>query len=220
MIRLGVADDQVLVRLGLQVLFEDEHDITLVGSVENGRQAVELARSAHPHVMLMDIRMPEMDGLAALREIVADPLLSEVRVVMLTTFELDDYLFEALRCGASGFLIKDADPGDLLRSVRVAARGEALLSPTVTRRMISEFVRRPVRPAVSRAGVDTLTNREREVVSLVADGLSNDEIAERLFVSPATVRTHVSRAMAKLQARDRAQLVVVAFQTGLAAMDG
>jgi DNA-binding NarL/FixJ family response regulator len=214
-IRVAVADDQALVRLGLRVLLETEDDLELVGEAADGRQALALVRDARPDVILMDVRMPVMDGLEALRAIAADPALVGTRVVVLTTFELDEYVFEALRAGASGFLIKDSEPADILRAIRVVAAGESLLSPAVTRRVIAEFAGRP---APSRGpNLDPLTEREREVVALVAEGLSNDEIATRLVVSPATVRTHVGRAMAKLDARDRAQLVVMAFQTGLAA---
>jgi len=216
MIRVVVADDQALVRLGLRVLLESEDDLELVGEAADGRQALELVRSQRPDVVLMDVRMPVMDGLEALRSIGEDPELAATRVVVLTTFELDEYVFEALRCGASGFLIKDSEPADILRAVRVVARGESLLSPTVTRRVIGEFAGRPARRRTPVPSLDPLTEREREVVALVAEGLSNDEIAARLFVSPATVRTHVGRAMSKLDARDRAQLVVLAFQSGLA----
>ncbi len=219
MISVVVADDQALVRIGLRALWETEDDITLAGEAADGREAVELARRTRPDVVLMDIRMPVMDGLEALREIVADPELSETRVVMLTTFELDEYVFEALRCGATGFMIKDTDPAELLHAVRVAARGESLLSPTVTRRVISEFAARPAPRSAPDPQVSVLTEREREIVALAAEGLSNEEIAERLVVSPATARTHVSRAMVKLHARDRAQLVVFAFQSGLATPD-
>jgi DNA-binding NarL/FixJ family response regulator len=214
-IRVAIADDQALVRLGLRVLLESEDEVELVGEAADGREALELVRRTRPDVVLMDVRMPVMDGLEALRAIAADAELAGTRVVVLTTFELDEYVFEALRSGASGFLIKDSEPADILRAIRVVARGESLLSPTVTRRVIGELASRPPRrtPAPS---LDPLTEREREVVALVAEGLSNDEIAERLVVSPATVRTHVGRAMSKLDARDRAQLVVLAFQTGLA----
>jgi DNA-binding NarL/FixJ family response regulator len=216
-IRVAVADDQALVRLGLRVLLETEDDLQLVGEAADGRQALALIREARPDVVLLDVRMPVMDGLEALRTIAAEPDLAGTRVVVLTTFELDEYVFEALRAGASGFLIKDSEPADILRAIRVVAAGESLLSPAVTRRVIAEFAGRPA-PALSRGpSLDPLTEREREVVALVAEGLSNDEIAERLVVSPATVRTHVGRAMAKLDARDRAQLVVFAFQSGLAA---
>jgi len=216
-IRVAVADDQALVRLGLRVLLESEEDLELVGEAADGRQALDLIRQSRPDVVLMDVRMPVMDGLEALRSIGEDPELAATRVVVLTTFELDEYVFEALRSGASGFLIKDSEPADILRAVRVVARGESLLSPTVTRRVIGEFAGRPAPRRTPVPSLDPLTDREREVVALVAEGLTNDEIAERLVVSPATVRTHVGRAMSKLDARDRAQLVVLAFQTGLAA---
>jgi DNA-binding NarL/FixJ family response regulator len=214
-IRVVVADDQTLVRLGLRVLVESEDDLEMVGEADQGRAAVEVVRRTHPDVVLMDIRMPVMDGIEALRAIVADPGLRDTRVVMLTTFELDEYVFESLRAGASGFLIKDSEPAELLQAIRVAARGESLLSPTVTRRVISEFAARPPQRPSVHPGIATLTEREREVVGLVAEGLTNDEIAERLVISPATARTHVSRSMVKLNARDRAQLVVFAYQSGL-----
>jgi DNA-binding NarL/FixJ family response regulator len=215
-IRVAVADDQALVRLGLRVLIESEDDVELVGEAADGRQALELVRRTRPDVVLMDVRMPVMDGLEALRAITEDAALAATRVVVLTTFELDEYVFEALRSGASGFLIKDTEPADILRAIRVVAGGDSLLSPTVTRRVIGEFAGRPSRHRQPPPSLDPLTEREREVVALVAEGLTNDQIAERLFVSPATVRTHVGRAMSKLDARDRAQLVVVAFQSGLA----
>ena len=215
MIRVLVADDQALVRLGLKVLLENEDGMALAGEAADGREAVDLIRREHPDVVLMDVRMPVMDGIEALKAVVADPQLESTRVVMLTTFELDEYVFEALRAGASGFLIKDTDPTELLRAIRVAATGESLLSPTVTRRLITEFVGRPERRVTPHPHLRTLTDRERQVVALVAEGLTNDEIGERLFVSPDTVRTHVSRAMGKLEARDRAQLVVFAYQSGL-----
>ncbi|HZD69865.1 MAG TPA: response regulator transcription factor [Actinomycetes bacterium] len=216
MIRVVVADDQALVRLGLKVLLESEDDVVLVGEAGDGKAAVDLARRERPDVVLLDIRMPVMDGIEALRTIVGDPGLRGTRVIMLTTFELDEYVFESLRTGASGFLIKDSEPAELLQAIRVVARGESLLSPTVTRRVISEFAARPSQRLSPHPGIRTLTEREREVVSLVAEGLANDEIAERLVVSPATARTHVSRAMVKLNARDRAQLVVFAYRSGLA----
>jgi DNA-binding NarL/FixJ family response regulator len=219
MIRVALVDDQALVRMGLKVLLESEDDMSLVGEAENGKQGVELVRRTRPDVVLMDVRMPVMDGIEALRAIVADSDLARTRVVVLTTFELDEYVFDALRAGASGFMIKDAEPAELLRALRVVARGESLLSPTVTRRLIDRFVARSSRSWVPNRDVATLTEREREVVGLVAEGLSNDEIAERLIMSPATARTHVSRAMMKLDARDRAQLVVIAYQAGLAASD-
>jgi DNA-binding NarL/FixJ family response regulator len=216
MIRVVVADDEALVRLGLRVLLETEDDVTLVGEADDGRMAVELVRRTRPDVVLLDVRMPGTDGLQALRAIAADPELAGTRVVVLTTFELDEYVFEALRDGASGFLVKRTEPAELLHAVRVVAAGGSLLSPTVTRRVIGEFVARRTRRPAPHPGLRALTAREREVVAVVAEGLSNEEIAERLVVSPATVRTHVSRAMGKLGACDRAQLVVVAFQSGLA----
>jgi DNA-binding NarL/FixJ family response regulator len=188
-----------------------------VGEAETGNAALEVVHAARPDVVLMDIRMPGLDGLGATRSITADPRLADVRVLILTTFALDEYVFEALRAGASGFLLKDADPEDLLRAVRVVAGGEALLSPTVTRRLIAEFVARPARLGASPASLEELTKREREVLSLVAMGLSNDEIAEGLVISPATVRTHINRVMMKLGARNRAQLVVIAYEAGLVA---
>jgi DNA-binding NarL/FixJ family response regulator len=213
-VRVVVADDQALVRMGLRVLLEGEEDLELVGEACDGAEALALVRRVRPDVVLMDVRMPVMDGLEALRRIGAEEELSATRVVVLTTFELDEYVFEALRAGASGFLIKDSDPGQMLEAVRVAARGEALLSPSVTRRVVAAFTsRRPVEGEVPRLG--SLTEREREVVGLVGEGLSNEEIARRLVVSPATARTHVSRSMVKLGARDRAQLVVFAFRAGL-----
>ncbi len=215
MIRVVIADDQALVRVGLRVLLDSEDDVELVGEAEDGQQAVELARRTRPDVVLMDVRMPVMDGIEALRQIAADPELADTRVVVLTTFELDEYVFEALQAGASGFLIKDTDPAEVLRAVRVAPRGESLLSPTVTRRVIGEFTARPTRRPAAHPQLGTLTEREREMMAWVAEGLSNEEIADRLWLSPATVRTHVSRSMLKLHARDRAQLVVFAFQSGL-----
>lgn len=220
MIRIAIADDQKLVRLGLRTLIDGEPDLELVGEASDGRQALELLRSVHPDLLLLDIRMPEMDGLEALREITASPQTSATKVIVLTTFELDDYVFEALQAGASGFLVKDAEPQELLHAVRVVARGDSLLSPTVTRRVIGEFVSRRFQRATPHKLLGTLTEREREMVAWVATGLSNDEIAEKLFISSATVRTHVSRAMVKLQARDRAQLVVFAFQSGIALAEG
>jgi DNA-binding NarL/FixJ family response regulator len=214
MIRVLLADDQALVRAGLRVLLDAEDDIDVVGEAANGREAVALTRTMRPDVVLMDIRMPELDGLAATRMIVAEPTLEETRVVILTTFDLDEYVFEAMRIGASGFLVKDTAPVDLLAGVRAVAAGDALLSPGVTRRLIEEFATRSKQPAASTV-MDPLTDREREVVTLVAEGLSNDEIAERLVMSPATAKTHVSRAMIKLHARDRAQLVVLAYESGL-----
>jgi DNA-binding NarL/FixJ family response regulator len=214
MIRVLLADDQALVRAGFRALLDAQDDVEVVGEAADGADAVRLATRYRPDVVLMDIRMPGLDGLEATRRIAADPALSGVRIVILTTFDLDEYVFEALRVGASGFLVKDTEPVDLLRGIRAVASGDALLSPGVTRRLIEEFASRaraPRRPT-ELAG---LTDREREVMALVGAGLSNDEIAERLVVSPATAKTHVSRAMVKLGARDRAQLVVFAYEAGL-----
>jgi DNA-binding NarL/FixJ family response regulator len=217
MIRVVVADDQALVRVGVRTLLEAEADIEVVGDAETGSAAVEVVRAASADVVLMDIRMPGLDGLEATRRITADSSLAGVRILILTTFEIDEYVFEALRAGASGFLLKDADPEDLVRAVRVVAAGDALLSPAVTRRVVEEFVARPERLAASPASLEELTEREREVLGLIATGLSNDEIAEGLVISPATVRTHINRVMMKLAARDRAQLVVMAYEAGLVA---
>jgi DNA-binding NarL/FixJ family response regulator len=215
MIRVLLADDQPLVRAGLRVLFEGEPDIAVAGEAANGAEAVSLARRTRPNVVLMDIRMPILDGLQATRQIAAERALDGVKVLILTTFESDDYVFEALRSGASGFLLKDCEPTELLHGVRVVADGEALLSPSVTRRLISEFLAAPGQRHSHSERLDALTAREREIMALVAQGLSNDQIAELLTISPATAKTHVSRAMVKLGARDRAQLVVLAYQTGL-----
>lgn len=213
-VRVVIADDQPLVRMGLRALVASDPDLELVGEAENGRQAVALARSERPDVICMDIRMPDVDGLAALREITADPGLGGVHVVMLTTFELDEYVFAALQAGAAGFIVKDSEPTDLLRAIHAAASGEALLSPTVTRRVIASFAGRGV-PGVAHPKLADLTDREREVLALVGQGLNNSEIAERLWISKATARTHVSHIMLKLDARDRAQLVVIAYSSGL-----
>ena len=215
MIRVLIADDQALVRAGFRVLLEGEADIAITGEAANGAEAVALARHSRPDVVLMDIRMPGLDGLEATRQIVASSELGNVRVLILTTFETDEYIFEALRGGASGFLVKDTEPADLLNAIRVVADGGALLSPSVTRRLIAEFAAQPERPRVDLQQLQELTDREREVVTLVGHGLSNTEIAQRLTVSPATAKTHVSRAMIKLEARDRAQLVVIAYEAGL-----
>jgi DNA-binding NarL/FixJ family response regulator len=214
MIRVLLADDQALVRAGFRALLDAEQDIAVVGEASHGREALALARSARPDVVLMDIRMPELDGLAATRELAADPRLADVRIVILTTFELDEYVFEALRSGASGFLVKDTEPVDLIAAVRLVASGEALLSPSVTRRVIEEYASRAKEPPPA-PELGELTEREREVMALVAEGLSNAQIATRLVVSPATAKIHVSRAMVKLAARDRAQLVVLAYESGL-----
>jgi DNA-binding NarL/FixJ family response regulator len=215
MTRVVLADDQVLLRAGLRLLLNTEVDLEVVGEADNGVGAIEAVRRLRPDVVVMDIRMPELDGLSATRQIVADRELAGVHIVVLTTFDLDEYVFEAVRAGATGFLLKDAEPTDLLRAVRVAAAGEALMSPAVTRRLIAEFAARPENRTIDTTALAELTDREREVVALVAGGLSNDEIATELYISPATARTHVSRAMIKLNARDRAQLVVFAYETGL-----
>jgi DNA-binding NarL/FixJ family response regulator len=219
-ITVVVADDQVLVRTGFRALLDAEGDIEVVGEAGTGAEAIALAVELRPDVVLMDIRMPDVDGLTATRAVAAHPDLGVVKVLVLTTFELDEYVYEALRAGASGFLVKHTEPAELIRAVRVVAAGEALLSPGVTRRLISAFAERPAAGAAEPDArvVELLTAREREAVALVADGLSNEEIAERWVVSNATVRTHVSRAMTKLDARDRAQLVVVAYRTGLASI--
>jgi DNA-binding NarL/FixJ family response regulator len=214
MITVVLADDQALLRAGFRALLDAEPDIEVVGESSDGSEAVALVRRMRPDVVLMDIRMPRMDGLEATRQITADAALADTRVVILTTFELDEYVFEAVRLGASGFLVKDTEPVDLLAGIRAVAAGDALLSPSVTRRLIGEFASRS-RPSAPTTTLEPLTDREREVVALVGEGLSNDEIAERLVVSPATAKTHVSRAMVKLHARDRAQLVVIAYETGL-----
>lgn len=212
-ISVALVDDQALVRMGLRALVESEDDLHLAGEASTGQQAVALARRTRPDVMLMDIRMPDGDGISALTSITADPELAGTRVIMLTTFELDEYVFAALQAGAAGFLIKDSEPTELLRAIRLAAAGESLLSPTVTRTVVESFARRSA--VVRHPHLDELTDRETEIVTLVAQGLNNDEIAERLWISKATARTHVSRAMIKLSARDRAQLVVIAYQSGL-----
>ncbi|BBY45366.1 response regulator transcription factor [Mycolicibacterium celeriflavum] len=214
-IRVVVADDQALVRAGFAALLDAQDDIEVVAEADTGTAALASAREHRPDVVLMDIRMPEMDGLAATRAIVADPALSGVRVVVLTTFELDEYVFDAMRAGASGFLVKHTEPIELVRAVRVVAEGDALLSPSVTRRLVAEFAARTKAPAGSPAALADLTTREREVMALVAEGLNNAEIGQRLFMSPATARTHVSRILTKLGARDRTQLVVMAYETGL-----
>ena len=214
MIRVVLADDQALLRAGIRALLEAEDDIEVVGEAANGAEAVDLTHALRHDVVLMDIRMPGMDGLAATRRITESAVLSGTRVVVLTTFDLDEYVFEAVRIGASGFLVKDTEPAELLRGLRAVAGGDALLSPGVTRRLISEFASRSRRSA-GLSALDALTDREREVVGLVGEGLSNDEIADRLVLSPATAKTHVSRAMVKLRVRDRAQLVVLAYESGL-----
>jgi DNA-binding NarL/FixJ family response regulator len=214
MTRVLLVDDQALVRAGFHALLDAQPDIEVVGEAADGRAAVELARKLKPDVILMDVRMPVMDGIAATREIAGDRTLDAVRIVILTTFELDEYVFDAIRAGAAGFLLKDTNPADLIEAVRVVAGGEALLSPSVTRRLIEEFAAR-AKPPPDAPALAELTEREREVVAMAAGGLTNGEIAERLVVSPATVKTHVSRAMLKLGVRDRAQLVALAYETGL-----
>jgi DNA-binding NarL/FixJ family response regulator len=226
MIRVLLADDQALIRAGFRVLLEAADDIKVIGEAVNGDEAVELATSERPDVILMDIRMPGTDGLAATARIAASDALNGVKVVILTTFETDEYVYQALRMGASGFLVKDAEPEELIRAVRVAHRGEALLSPSVTRRLIASLANRapavpgaarrdPGNPARPASDLARLTEREREVLALVAQGLSNEEIAARLYLSPLTTKTHVSHIMTKLGARDRAQLVVIAYESGL-----
>jgi DNA-binding NarL/FixJ family response regulator len=214
MIRVLLADDQVLVRAGFRALLDAQDGIEVVGEAGDGEQAVGLTRATRPDVVLMDIRMPVLDGLAATRRIAADERLAGTRVVILTTFEMDEYVFEALRGGASGFLVKDTEPVELIHAVEAVAAGDALLSPSVTRRLIAEFATRAKEPRPS-PQLNSLTDREREVMALVGEGLTNDEIATRLVVSPATAKTHVSRSMVKLGARDRAQLVVFAYESGL-----
>ena len=211
-----MADDQALVRAGLRVLVDSAPDLTVVGEAADGQEAVALAERTRPDVVLMDIRMPQMDGLEATRRITAATAPGGVRIIIITTFDLDEYVYAALRAGASGFLLKDAPPEELLGAIRVVAAGEALLAPSVTRRLIEQFVSRPESPLGSQAALTGLTDREREVLSLVARGRSNAEIAQELLMSPATAKTHVSRLLSKLDARDRAQLVVIAYETGLA----
>jgi DNA-binding NarL/FixJ family response regulator len=213
-IRVLLADDQTLIRAGFRVLLGSAEDIEVVAEAADGAQAVAQARRHRPDVVLMDIRMPEMDGLEATRRIGADASLGDVKVLILTTFENDEYVYQALQAGASGFVVKDIEAADLLHAVRVVARGDALLSPAITRRLIADIVARH-RPSPRKDSLSELTEREREIMTLVATGLSNDEIATQLHLSPLTVKTHVSRAMLKLGARDRAQLVVIAYQTGL-----
>jgi DNA-binding NarL/FixJ family response regulator len=213
-IRVLLADDQALVRAGFRVLLDSDSELKVVGEASDGAEAAELVQRLSPDVVLMDIRMPNVDGLEATRRISKEAGPARTRVLILTTFEADEYVYEALRAGASGFLVKDTEPADLLAAVRVVARGDALLSPSVTRRLIADIAGRPGRPPPSTL-LDTLTEREREVLSLVAAGLTNDEIAERLHMSPLTAKTHVSRILTKLDARDRVQLVVIAYETGL-----
>jgi len=212
--RVLVADDQAAVRAGFAALIAGEEDMKVAGEAGNGRQAVDLARRVLPHVVLMDIRMPVLDGLEATRLICADPALTGTRVLVLTTFDLDEYIYAALRAGASGFLLKDSGPAELLQAIRIVAAGEALLAPSVTRRLIAEFAARPD-PQAPPAQLAELTDREREILRLVAAGLSNADIARQLVISPLTAKTHVARILAKLDCHDRAQLVALAYQTGL-----
>ncbi|MFI6942642.1 response regulator [Streptomyces sp. NPDC050418] len=213
-IRVLLADDQTLVRAGFRSMLDDEDDIEVVGEASDGEQACALAKQLRPDVVLMDIRMPVLDGLEATARITADAALEGVRVIILTTFDMDDYVYGALRAGASGFLVKDTEPMELLHGVRVVARGDALIAPAVTRRLIAEFAGRAKQPDPS-PRLNALTDREREVMGLVGAGLSNDEIAQRLVLSPATAKTHVSRIMTKLDVRDRAQLVILAYESGM-----
>lgn len=214
MIRVVLVDDQRLVRAGFASIIGDEDDIEITAEASDGAEALELIRRHRPDVVLMDIRMPGVDGLEATERIGIDPKLEGVKVIILTTFDEDDYVYRALRAGASGFLVKDTDPDELLRGIRVVAEGEALISPKITRRLIGEFAGRVARPEPS-SKLGALTERETEVLKLVATGMSNDEIAGKLFLSPATAKTHVSRIMSKVSARDRAQLVVTAYEAGL-----
>ncbi|MFV2175080.1 response regulator [Actinomadura sp. LOL_016] len=214
MIKVLLADDQRLVRAGFGSILDDEEDITVVGQAADGEQAIAACRELRPDVVLMDIRMPGMDGLEAARRIARDRRLDDVRVVILTTFDLDEYVYGALRAGATGFLLKDTEPEELIHAVRVAARGDALITPSVTRRLIAEFAGRVTAPAPG-ARLNALTDREREVMLLVAGGLSNDQIAAKLVLSPATAKTHVSRIMSKLDVRDRSQLVVMAYESAM-----
>lgn len=214
MIRVLLVDDQPLLRSGFRALLDGEDDIEVVGEAGDGERGVALARELLPDIALVDIRMPVVDGIEATRRIAADPALAGVHVVILTNYGLDEYVLDALRAGAAGFLVKDVVPEDFLHAVRVAARGDALLAPSITRKLIDRYITQPL-PTAAATGLDELTNREREAVALVARGLSNDEIADRMVISPTTAKTHINRAMTKLHARDRAQLVVFAYESGL-----
>ncbi|HEY3141585.1 MAG TPA: response regulator transcription factor [Acidimicrobiales bacterium] len=213
-IRVAIADDQALVRAGFVALLASTEGMSVVGEAADGLDAIDLVRRGRPDVMLMDIRMPRLDGLQATREILADPELCGTRIVVLTTYELDEYVFDALRAGASGFLTKDVEPDDLRNAVRIVAAGHALLAPSVTRRVVDAFAHAISAPKAPER-LELLTEREREVLTLVAEGLSNDELAQHLIMSPLTAKTHVSRILTKLGARDRAQLVIIAYETGL-----
>jgi DNA-binding NarL/FixJ family response regulator len=215
-VRVMIVDDQAVVRAGLRVLIDRDPDLTVVGEATTGDQAVLIARTLRPDVVLMDIRMPGGDGIKATRELLAHPDTADTRVIVLTTFDTDEYVFDALRAGASGFLLKDTEPAELRHAVHVVANGDALLTPSVTRRLITQYTRQPAEPALVPAAIAGLTERETEILGLVGRGLSNEEIASHLQLSRATVKTHVSRAMTKLDAHDRAQLVIVAYEEGLA----
>ncbi|MEO3754485.1 response regulator transcription factor [Streptomyces sp. B6B3] len=215
MIRVLLVDDQPLLRSGFRALLDLEDDIEVVAEAGDGREGLALAREHLPDIALLDIRMPVLDGIEATRRIAADPALARVHVVILTNYGLDEYVFDALRAGAAGFLVKDIVPEDFLHAVRVAARGDALLAPSITRKLINRYVTQPLHPGALGAGLAELTNREREAVALVAQGLSNDQIADRMVITPMTAKTHINRAMTKLHARDRAQLVVLAYESGL-----
>jgi DNA-binding NarL/FixJ family response regulator len=215
-IRVLLADDQPLIRGGFRALLDNEDDIDVVAEAADGGEALALARQHLPDIALIDVQMPAVDGIEATRRIAADPALAGVRVVILTNYGLDEYVFDALRAGAAGFLVKDIQPEDFLHAVRVAARGDALLAPSITRKLIDRYVTQPLVTGTP-VGLEHLTNREREAVTLVARGLANDQIAERMVISPLTAKTHINRAMTKLHARDRAQLVVLAYESGLVA---
>jgi DNA-binding NarL/FixJ family response regulator len=214
MIRVLLVDDQPLLRSGFRALLDIEEDIDVVAEAADGKAGLVLAKEHLPDIALIDIQMPDMDGIEATRLIAADPALAGVHVVILTNYGFDEYVFDALRAGAAGFLVKDIQPEDLLHAVRVAARGDALLAPSITRKLIERHVTQPLRISTS-TGLQELTNREREAVALVAQGLSNDQVADRMVISPSTAKTHINRAMTKVHARDRAQLVVLAYETGL-----
>lgn len=214
MIRLLIADDQALVRAGFRSILDSDPQLEVTGEAATGREAVAAAKELEPDIVLMDIRMPDLDGIEATRSITSDPDLANTKVIVVTTFELDEYVFGSLRAGASGFLLKDVEPDDLIQAVKIVHAGDALLAPSVTRRLVAEFVNRTPEPRTTQ-DLDILTDREKEVVALVAGGLTNQEIADRLFISTNTAKTHVSRAMVKLGVHDRAQLVVLAYQSGL-----